>query len=106
MGGIAQALPELLIDVKNYLDITWDDSETDKKVSELIQSGIVYLQSKIGDVSFADPGLPRSLLLDYVRYMRDGAMDIFEANYMHIILAAKHDAEVKQYAETADATEQ
>ena len=42
-------LPEgLLDDVKNYLNITWSDEATNAKISGLIASGMMYLNSKLG----------------------------------------------------------
>ena len=36
-------MEELLADVKNYLNITWDDQATDRKIGGLIKNGIAYL---------------------------------------------------------------
>ena len=97
----------LLDDVKNYLDITWDDVHTDAKTREYIVSGMIYLDGKLGEPSdYLTAGSPRSLLLEYVRYARDGAMDIFETNYMHLILAMQHERAVERYAQSADAAQQ
>ena len=43
MAGRADLPAGLLEDVKNYLDITWDDEATDKKIGGLIASGMAYL---------------------------------------------------------------
>ena len=49
MAVSRDSLPEgLLSDVKNYLNITWDDEATDAKISGLIASGMMYLNSKLG----------------------------------------------------------
>lgn len=97
----------LLDDVKNYLDITWDDDHTDAKTREYIVSGMIYLDGKLGEpADYLTAGSPRSLLLEYVRYARDGAMDIFETNYVHLILAMQHERAVERYAKSADATQQ
>ena len=82
------SLPEgLLSDVKNYLNITWDDDATDKKVSGLIASGMIYLNAKYGkDADYTADGMPRTLLMEYVRYARDSALDVFENNYQALLL--------------------
>ena len=42
MAANRRDLPDgLLDDVKNYLNITWDDDATDKKVSGIIASGMM-----------------------------------------------------------------
>ena len=91
----------LLPGVKNYLDITWADEATDAKVWGMVQSGMAYLDSKAGQaMDYNLPGFARSLLMDYVRYMRDGALDIFEANYLSLILAMQNEVAVNQYEES------
>ena len=51
-------LPEgLLDDVKNYLNITWEDEATDQKIGGLIASGMVYLDAKYGSTADAVDGI-------------------------------------------------
>lgn len=90
---------QLLEDVKNYLNITWDDEATDRKVRGFIAAGAAYLDLKRGaPADYEADGLPRSLLMDYVRYGRDEALDVFEANYRPLLLSMRHEREVKEYA--------
>lgn len=82
----------LLSDIKGYLQILWDDLATNDRVTNMIASGMVYINTKLGvEADYTQDGLPRTLLFDYVRYMRDGALDVFENNYLPIILAARID---------------
>ena len=39
----------LLDDVKNYLNVTWNDEATDKRIGGLTASGMAYLDLKYGD---------------------------------------------------------
>lgn len=83
---------DLLADVKNYLNITWEDEATDAKVRGLIASGAAYLDNKGGGaLDYEADGLPRTLLLEYARYMRDEALDVFENNYLAMILAMQNE---------------
>lgn len=93
------SLPEgLLSDVKNYLNITWDDDATDKKVSGLIASGMIYLNAKYGeDADYTADGMPRTLLMEYVRYVRDSALDVFENNYQALLLGMQNGRLVSAY---------
>jgi len=95
----AEIPAELLEDVKNYLDITWADEATDRKTRNFIRSGMAYLNDKLGEAAdYASDGTPRTLLFEYARYARDGALDVFENNYMSLILAMQNGRKVKQYA--------
>lgn len=89
---------QLLADVKNYLDITWSDSDTDKKIENLVRNGMAYLDKKRGEPAlYTEPGLARSLLFDYVRYARDQALDVFENNYLPLILSMQNESAVSAY---------
>ena len=92
-------LPEgLLTDVKNYLDITWDDEATDAKVAGLIASGMAYLDGKLGEAGdYMADGMPRTLLMEYVRYARDSALDVFENNYQALLLGMQNGRLVSAY---------
>lgn len=96
-------LPEgLLEDVKDYLDITWQDEATDKKVEGYIRSGMLYLNDRAGEcIDYSWPCEGRTLLMEYVRYARDGALDVFENNYRHLILTMQNNRRVQSYAEGA-----
>ena len=93
------SLPQgLLADVKNYLNITWDDEATDAKIAGLIASGVVYLDLKYGEeADYTKDGMPRILLMEYVRYARDSALDVFENNYRALLLGMQNDRKVSAY---------
>ena len=92
-------LPEgLLVDVKNYLSMTWEDEATDQKIGGLIASGMVYLDAKYGSTAdYTADGMPRTLLMEYVRYARDSALDVFESNYLSMLLGMQNEKAVKNY---------
>lgn len=91
--------PELLAAAENYLNITWNDQATDDKVCGLIASGTAYLDLKGGGVlDYEADGMPRTLLLEYVRYGYSSALDVFETNYMNQILTMRHERLVNEYA--------
>lgn len=91
--------PELLAAAENYLNITWNDQATDDKVCGLIASGTAYLDLKGGGVlDYEADGMPRTLLMEYVRYGYSSALDVFETNYMNQILAMRHERLVEKYA--------
>lgn len=92
----------LLDDVKNYLNITWNDEATDRKIRDLINSGRFYLDSKAGaKMDYEEDGYHRILLMEYVRYARDNALDVFENNYLSMLLAMRNERQVDAYVESA-----
>lgn len=92
----------LLADVKNYLNITWDDEATDAKIKGLIASAAAYLDGKLGgQPDYEADGMPRTLLMEYVRYARDSALDVFESNFLALILTAQNERLVMQDAEAS-----
>ena len=99
-------LPEGLLEaVKNYLDITWDDDATDNKMRGIIASGMMYLNGKAGaEMDYEIDGTARTLLFEYARYMRDEALDVFENNYLSMILDMRHERMVKDYVSETEQT--
>lgn len=108
MAADRNALPEgLLNDVKNYLGITWEDEATDSKISGFIASGMVYINNKYGEeADYTKDGMPRTLLMEYVRYRRDSALDVFENNYLSLLLGMQNERAVARYVESTVQTEQ
>lgn len=91
---------ELLSDVKNHLNITWDDDATDNKIRGLIAAATAYLDGKGGTaLDYDADGLPRMLMMEFVRYARDEALDVFENNYMSMILSMQNGMAVMAYVE-------
>ncbi len=89
----------LVADVKDHLGITWYDANTERRVETYIRSGIAYLDGKLGEhADYTLDGTPRTLLFEYCRYFRDGALDVFEANYLSMILSMQNERRVNAYA--------
>ena len=82
---------KLLSDIKNYLDITWSDEATDKKLTGIINRGKSYLQDIAGSFSidFAVECKARSLLFDYCRYARSNAIEMFEINFKSQLISLR-----------------
>lgn len=96
---------ELLADVKAACDVTWQDDATDNKFRSIIAGGMVYIDDKLGEAADYDAdGYPRTLLLEYCRYARDSALDVFENNYQSMILAMQTKKELSRYVESTQQT--
>lgn len=75
--------PELLSDALNYLDITWRDDDTDKKVTGILARGMAFIDKAAGrPQDYTTEDLPRALLFDYARYARENATQDFVNNYL------------------------
>jgi len=79
---------QLLIDIKDYLHITWNDETTDKNITGYINRGKARLQEIAGvSLDFTVEDTPRTLLFDYCRYANSQALEVFEKNFKSELLA-------------------
>lgn len=90
--------PEAVLEAaRNYLDITWEDPEGDQKLTGILSRGMAYLDRISGmDLDYTQEEKPRELLFDYARYARANALDEFQGNYLHELLALRVWSEVRQ----------
>ena len=71
--------------VKDYLKITWNDE--DAHLTNLIDRGQAYLNDLTGaELDFEADGPPKTLLLDYCRYVYNNASEYFEENFAKELL--------------------
>lgn len=105
MYGRNEIPAQLLADVKNYLNITWDDLATDERIRGLIASATAELDDYAGkELDYLSDGLPRTLMMDYVRYARDEALDVFENNYRTQLVRLRNRRRVTGYVESTEQT--
>ncbi len=102
----AEVPAALLADVKNHLNITWDDEATDNKVRGHVAAASVYLDGKAGErLDYDADGLARTLMMEYARYARDEALDVFENNYRSMILSLQNERLVIAFVESPEPAE-
>lgn len=89
---------QLLYDVKNYLDITWDDPMGEEKLIGMVKRGMNAIQGKIGECDFYEETQERALLFDYVMYARAGEVPQFWQNYKEEIVSLQISRKVDAYA--------
>lgn len=77
---------DLLEQVRNYQNITWEDSTQDNLLLNYIDSSMIYLKKVAGvdELDFTS-GLANDLLLNRVLYMNSHALDDFENNYSSLL---------------------
>ena len=74
--------------MKNYLKITWSDEITDKNLTGMIKRGIAHLNHIAGvSLNFIEDDIPKSLLLDYVRYANSQALEVFDTNFQSELIS-------------------
>lgn len=84
-------------DVKNYMDITWQDDATDKKISGIVARGQAYLDRLTGEANdYELESGARALLFDYVRYAFAEALEDFEVNFCGELAQLRQDAILKR----------
>ena len=76
---------DYLAALKNYLDITYDDPDTDAKLTGICRRAEEYLRKAAGyRISFSaemDDQAALQLLFDCVRYIRSNALEEFADNF-------------------------
>ena len=78
---------ELIDEVKNYLDITYNDEETDRKLSGIVERGKAYLDSIAGKKQdYSKGGKANEVLIDYAMYVRAGSLEELQKNYKHELI--------------------
>ena len=82
-------LPDGLLDAaKNFLDITWMDDSTDRKLAGILRRGMGYMDALAGaELDYTKDNKPRELLFEYARYVRSNALDEFQNNYLPELIA-------------------
>lgn len=75
----------MLRDLKGYLKVTWHDE--DALLQSFLDQGQAYLDGLVGaKLDYSKPGLARSLLFDYCRYVYNNASEYFEENFRAAIV--------------------
>lgn len=89
----------MLDHLKNYLDITYEDAQVDKKLSGIMERGKAYLDNVAGgELDYDDDNIPRQLLFDYCRYARNNVLEMFEENFKAELIALRIGVQTDDYA--------
>lgn len=88
--------------VKEHLNITWCDAETDAHVISIINNAKITICNKLGlenDFNFSNPSQEQALFLNYILYFWNNATSDFDYNYRNEIMQLRRKREVEEYAE-------
>lgn len=92
-------MDELLKAVRNYLDITYEDAETDQKLQGIIERGKIHLDDIAGTAQdYKKEGAARGLLFDYCRYARNNVPELFDTNFRAELNALRMGVQTDDYA--------
>lgn len=98
---IAEAYKQLEKCVREKCRVTWNDEETDARITSITENAVYYLHHKLGmsgDVSpesFLATGMTRLLFENFCMYEWNDAAEDFENNYKREILMVRHKNEVE-----------
>lgn len=86
--------------VKRYLDISWEDPDTDAKVEDTITSAKARINDHAGvEVDLTQDVLAFQLFKDCCRYIYNKVLDEFEKNYASELIALRNKYMVQAYEE-------
>lgn len=93
--------------VKNYLDITWSDADTDTKVQGILARAESTLNGYAGEpIDFTDETTAEAqLLLDCCLYIWNHNFAEFEKNYSSELIMLRAGRQAADYAEQAEDTD-
>lgn len=97
----AETLERLRLLAKNKCKVTWEDDDTDARITEIVENAAEALKHKLGmkgmpDEVFLRPGLTRTIFENYCLYDWNNTINEFDKNYRIEILAQRHIYEVEQ----------
>ena len=95
-------MDKLLQEVKDHLNITWDEEETNRKIERIIKDAIATLNWKLGaEIDYSEEeGHEHNLLLDYCMYAYNQCTNEFDNNYFNEIMQIRQKYEVIQYEQS------
>lgn len=92
---------DLLQDLKDKLNITWDEEETNRKLESILENALAVMNYKLGadNIDYVAPGMEHNLLLNYCMYVWNNCENEFDNNYLNEIYQIRHKYEVLNYEE-------
>ena len=99
--------PELVLQVRRKLNITWSDENTDARLNDIINDAIPTMIHKLGianpDFDFSVPGDENRLFKSYCLYEWEHCANEFDDNYHNDIAQVQRKHAVAYYKESEGA---
>lgn len=81
---------DLITEIRDTLDITWSDPDTDRKVRNIFRRSIGILDNYANtEIDYNEDMFARELLMNLCRYIWDNDYEHFKANYSMDIIALR-----------------
>lgn len=74
-------IDDLLIELKDKLQITWEDESTNRNLTKMLKRGMKYFNEFGKEFKFEEDSTERELLLERCRYIWNNSLDDFETNF-------------------------
>lgn len=97
MENMFTITPELLDEVKAEIYVTWDVE--DEHITNIIKRGIKRLNELVGIELDFEELQNRDLLINFCRYIRNGAGEYFLQNFQDEILLVQFKEAIKEHYE-------
>lgn len=83
--------------VKRTLNVTWDDTDTDAKILDLMADAEEDLKHRLGakDIDFYAAGSARRIFMAYMLYAWNNSLEEFDQAYRAEIIRLRHIFEVE-----------
>ena len=85
-------------------NITWEESETNSKLEEIIKNGIATICDMLGsdEVDFENDIRSRELLINYIVYKWNNVSEQFRTNYISDILECRKKVQLEKFVPEGD----
>lgn len=91
-------LDKLLEDLKDCLNITWDEDETNRKLKTIINDSIKTMNYKLGaEIDYSSSGQEHNLFINYCMYVYNNCSNEFDNNYLNELYQVRQKYEVMNY---------
>lgn len=88
----------LLEEVKGALNITWNEEDTNNKLTRIIKDAKATLDYKLGsEIDYSKSGQEHSLFINYCMYSYNNCLNEFDTNYINEIYQLRQKYEVMSY---------
>ena len=83
----------LVEQLKERLNITWEDASTENKLSNIVEDAKITLDHN------SKAGMERNLFMNYCMYVWNDCANEFDRSYLNEIYQIRNKYKVKRYAE-------